>query len=84
MGSLLIQACSIPGSGAVGGWTLAGDDDYIRITIGNSRYLASAGASSIEPTSTTAGADNSDANNRGLILSGLNSSVASTNTVMAL
>ncbi len=79
MGSLLIQACSIPGSGGVGGWTLAGDDNYIRITIGNSRYLASAGASSIEPTSTTAGADN-----RGLIVSGLNSSVASTGTVMAL
>ncbi len=79
MGSLLIQACSIPGSGAVGGWTLAGDDNYIRITIGNSRYLASAGASSIEPTSTTASANNND-----LIVLGLNSNVASTNTIMAM
>ncbi|CAF9923177.1 MAG: hypothetical protein HETSPECPRED_005263 [Heterodermia speciosa] len=37
--SLLIQACSIPGTGAVGGWTLAGDDENMRITIGNSRHL---------------------------------------------
>jgi len=79
MGSLLIQACSIPGSGAVGGWTLAGDDNYMKITIGNSRYLASAGASGMEPMSTNAGADNS-----GLVLPGFNSSVAATDTVMAL
>ena len=78
-GSLLIQACSIPGSGAVGGWTLAGDDNYMRITIGNSRYLASADASSSEPTSTTSGDDGS-----GFILPGVNSSVASTDAIMAL
>lgn len=78
-GSLLIQACSIPGSGAVGGWTLAGDDNYMRITIGNSRYLASADASSGESTSTIPGADSS-----GLVLPGGNSSVASTDIIMAL
>ena len=34
-----MQACSIPGTGAVGGWALAGDDEYMKITIGNSRHL---------------------------------------------
>jgi len=79
MGSLLIQACSIPGSGSVGGWTLAGDDSNMRITIENSRYLALAGMSSNDPTSTTTGGDNS-----GLILPGLNRSVVATNARMAL
>ena len=38
-GSLLMQACSVPGTGMVAGWALVGDGEYMRITIMDSRYI---------------------------------------------
>ena len=38
-GSLLIQACSAPGTGTVGGWAYAGDASYLRVTIMDSRFF---------------------------------------------
>ena len=41
VGSLLIQACRVPGSGYIGGWAFAGDDEYIKVTIIDWRFLHS-------------------------------------------
>lgn len=61
----------------MGGWTLAGDDGYIKITIAKSGYLASlAGSSGGGTTATALGAESS-----GLVLPGMNGSV---DAVMAL
>lgn len=55
----------------MGGWALTGDDGYIRITMGNLRYVASlAGSSGGGATATALGAENG-----GLVLPGMNGSV---------
>ncbi|KAL8685993.1 MAG: hypothetical protein Q9218_007418 [Villophora microphyllina] len=40
IGALVIEACAVPGTGYVGGWALAGDDEYMKVTIGARGYLA--------------------------------------------
>lgn len=70
--SLLIQACSIPGSGAVGGWALAGDDEYMKITIGNSRHLRATLANSAGSATTS-----HEAGDSGLILPAFSSGTSS-------
>ncbi|KAI4220171.1 MAG: hypothetical protein L6R36_007810 [Xanthoria steineri] len=47
-GSLLLQACSGPGTGYVSGWAAVGDEEYMRIMIMDARYLPrAAGISSL-------------------------------------
>ena len=56
IGSMLIQACSVPGTGFIGGWALAGDEQYMNITIMNSRGFRPRGAESNTATPTALGA----------------------------
>lgn len=60
IGSILIQACSVPGTGFVGGWALAGDEQYMNITIMNSRGFRATGADNNTATTTALGSDRSD------------------------
>ena len=52
-GSLLIQACKAPGTDSVGGWAYTGDDNNIKITIMDRRFLALKGIDRISTTSTS-------------------------------
>lgn len=70
-GSQLIQACSAEGSGYIGGWTFAGDEEYIKITIMDWRYLRLQ-----PPASITAASATTQAKSSGLVLPSPSSGIA--------
>lgn len=53
IGSLLLQACRASNTGYAGGWATLGDENYMKITIAESRYFRRPGLISAEVNSTS-------------------------------